>query len=385
MTFKEVLIFVAGTTPQIITETIYALSQKDIPVYPDEIFIITTSTGRRRIENTLLRQGILRKLIREYNLPDIDLTEDSFLVVRNREGKEIDDIKDESESEIMGDMITSLIQRLSTDKSIRLHCSIAGGRKTMSFYLGAALQLFGRPWDRLYHVLVTPEFETNPYFFYKPKKNRVISCKLPDGVTKRLNTKDADIYLIDLPFIRLGNRLSLHGKGFTDLVSEGQKEIDMAVIQPDVSVDLSKRVLQIGDSVISMPPVQLVIYTALLREKIDNCQHPDRQYCTECTDCHLSSLDMKHRSINRMSEDYRRLYGNNINMAQDKAKEWHNKWSKDLHFSDMLRQNMSKINKTIRNNISDPALQPYYTITRIKAYGNTRYGIRVDKRKIHIV
>jgi len=39
MNFKEILIFVAGTTPQIITETIYALSQKTRPVYPDELFI----------------------------------------------------------------------------------------------------------------------------------------------------------------------------------------------------------------------------------------------------------------------------------------------------------------------------------------------------------
>ena len=57
MNFKEVLIFVAGTTPQIITETIYALSQKHTAVSPDAIFIITTSTGRRKIEDTLLKQG----------------------------------------------------------------------------------------------------------------------------------------------------------------------------------------------------------------------------------------------------------------------------------------------------------------------------------------
>ncbi|WP_442891844.1 CRISPR-associated ring nuclease [Dissulfurispira sp.] len=40
----------------------------------------------------------------------------------------------------------------------------------MSFYMGAALQLFGRPWDRLYHVLVTPEFESNPEFFTSQRK-----------------------------------------------------------------------------------------------------------------------------------------------------------------------------------------------------------------------
>ncbi len=81
MTFKETLIFVAGTTPQIITETIYALSQKHPAVYPDEIFIITTSTGRKRIEDTLLKQGVLKRLVREYSFPDINLTEDSFIIV----------------------------------------------------------------------------------------------------------------------------------------------------------------------------------------------------------------------------------------------------------------------------------------------------------------
>ena len=151
MNYKEFLIFVAGTTPQIITETIYALSQRVPPVYPDELFIITTSTGRKRIEDTLLKQGVLKNLVREYSLPDIRLTEDSFIIVRDETGREIDDIKDEAENELMGDLITSLIQRLTADKGTRLHCSLAGGRKTMSFYLGAALQLFGRPWDKLYH------------------------------------------------------------------------------------------------------------------------------------------------------------------------------------------------------------------------------------------
>ena len=42
----------------------------------------------------------------------------------------------------------------------------------MSFYMGAAMLLFGRPWDKLYHILVTPEFETNHEFFYKPQKIR---------------------------------------------------------------------------------------------------------------------------------------------------------------------------------------------------------------------
>lgn len=54
--FKEVFIFVAGTTPQIITETIYALIQQDPPVYPDEIHVITTTHGKNSLRKILLIQ-----------------------------------------------------------------------------------------------------------------------------------------------------------------------------------------------------------------------------------------------------------------------------------------------------------------------------------------
>ncbi|ODA43496.1 hypothetical protein THER_1777 [Thermodesulfovibrio sp. N1] len=54
--FKEILVCVIGATPQIITETIYALANKNPPVYIDEIFIITTSTGKKQIENTLIKK-----------------------------------------------------------------------------------------------------------------------------------------------------------------------------------------------------------------------------------------------------------------------------------------------------------------------------------------
>ena len=41
--YREILIFVAGTTPQIITETLYGLIVgKKPPVIPDELYILTT-------------------------------------------------------------------------------------------------------------------------------------------------------------------------------------------------------------------------------------------------------------------------------------------------------------------------------------------------------
>ena len=244
--YKEIFIFVAGTTPQIITETICALSQKTIPIYPDEIFIITTLTGKRFIEKQLLDSGILSEMMLELGLPQIPITEGSFVVPKDANNFEIDDIRSEEENELMGNLITSLVRDKSNDPSSRLHCSIAGGRKTMSFYLGAALQLFGRPQDKLYHVLVTPEFELNPSFFYKPKKNRIIQGRGIDGKPKQLNTKNANIELAELPFIRLSGKISFQGKDFRELVLEGQRTIDLAMVQPELVVNLLERYIPVS-------------------------------------------------------------------------------------------------------------------------------------------
>lgn len=379
--YKELLILVAGATPQIITETIYALSQKHPPVYPDNVYIITTTTGRKRIEDTLIKQGILKKLIREYNIPPFEFGGDSFIVVKDSAGIELDDIRDEPHNEIMGNLITSIIQEKSADNAVRLHCSIAGGRKTMSFYMGAAMQLFGRPWDKLYHILVTPEFETNPDFFYKPKKNRMIEGRLPDGTVKRINTKDAEIFLAELPFIRLRDKLTipLQGKGFKELVTEGQKDLDIATIQPELMIDLSSRLLIIGGVQIKMTPVHLITYTAFARQKTDHCQQPERPYCLQCTDCFKGIVGFKRGFSEDMIKDYSILY------PLRTSGEWLNKWSREAILSDTIRQNISKINSSIKTHLNNDLLQSYYKISSLGNYGDTKYGIRVEKGKIRIV
>ncbi|MBI5375399.1 MAG: hypothetical protein HZA77_08185 [Candidatus Schekmanbacteria bacterium] len=79
--YKETFIFIIGTTPQIITETIYYLGVVNNPhITPDEIFIITTETGRNIVKSSLLAKGILKKLEDEYSLPETPLSESSFLI-----------------------------------------------------------------------------------------------------------------------------------------------------------------------------------------------------------------------------------------------------------------------------------------------------------------
>jgi len=380
--YKEIFIFVAGTTPQIITETICALSQKRNPIYPDEIFIVTTLTGKRFIEKFLINDGMLSKMVFELALPQISLTNDSFIVPVDAQNIEIDDIRNEEENELMGNVITSLVRKKSQDPSSRLHCSIAGGRKTMSFYLGAALQLFGRPQDRLYHILVTPEFESNPSFFYKPKKNRVIEGRGIDGMPMKLNTKDAKIELAELPFIRLSGKISFQGEDFRELVLEGQRTIDTAMVQPELIINLSERYIQIGETIIEMLPIQMMFYTAFLRRKLFNCVHPDRDYCRNCTDCFMTIKNdlMSKRFIEQIAEDHRSIYKNSPLRTDDFLEKWKNGIT-----GEVIRQNISKIKKAIKEQLEDDTLKPLYTVSCVKQYPGSKYGIRAEKGKIKII
>ena len=383
-TYREILIFVTGTTPQIVTETLYCLTQvAQPPVYADEIHIITTSSGKEKIQVDLLKRGRLAALSKEYNLSPIPLDSESIHVVSDEKGNPLEDIREVFHNESLGDFIANFIRERAEDPGVRLHCSLAGGRKTMSFYLGSALQLFGRPWDKLYHVLVTPEFESHPEFYYKPKKDRILGVKDSRGkIVRKLNTGDAQISLAELPFVRLRDKIPLDGRGFKELVREGQREIDMASIQPPVRVNLFEKVIYIGHVGIDMVPMQMALYVNLLRRKLEGCHFPERPYCLDCIDCFPYLGDLSNRkTLDEIAKDYQRAYGPSSGRVEEFRRHWEKKGGID---QDTLRQNISKINTTLKEAIKDETLLPYFIISPIGKHGSKRYGVRVEKGKIAI-
>ncbi len=377
---KEVFIFVVGTTPQVITETIYSLALSSPPVYPDEIYVVTTALGQQTLIENLIKRNILNDLISEYNLPEIRLNEDNILIPEGRDNQPVEDICSYEDNEALGDLITSLVREKAKDDGVRLHCSIAGGRKTMSFYLGAALQLFGRPWDRLYHVIVTPEFESQPDFYYKPKIDRDIVIKTKDGQQIVLNTSQAKIMLADLPFIRLGQKLNLKGKSFRELVSEGQKEIDLSALQPDVSVELSHRLVQVDDKTIILPPHLLFIYTVFLRQKADFCPYPHKDYCLDCKDCYRElRLLFTPEQLERHATDYARIFGDKPLKRELFLRKWKNGIPVEV-----CRQYLSKLNRVLKEELSNDTFCSLISINSIKIYASSRYGLQLEKSKITI-
>lgn len=380
--YREILIFVTGTTPQIITETLYVLAtEREETITPDEIYIITTLHGKKRIEEELMHSGRFAAFCEEYGVRPELLNENSFILLHDPGNTPLEDIRTTSDNENAGDAIANFIREKTSDMNTRLHCSIAGGRKTMSFYLGSALQLFGRPWDRLYHVLVTPEFESNPEFYYKPAEGREIVIRGKNGtITRRLYTEDAEIELAELPFIRLRDKLRLNGKTFRDLVREGQREIDTVVAQPPLRIDLKERVVAIGDVSIEFKPIHLVIYTYLLKQKTERCLYREQPYCHDCTDCFLQITDISNkRGMEAILKDYEKIYGHYSGHVENFKRTW-----KDGIDPAKLRSDISKINKDIRESLNDETLSTLYTIAAVKKYAATRYGVRVEKRKIGV-
>ena len=203
---KNILLLVTGGTPQIITETIWALAcdpQHNEQWVPDEVHIISTRYGLNEVKNKLLgKDKILTRMKNEYaQIANLRL-EDNFLhCFTDQDGNELEDLRTPEENEFAANLICEKIRYFSSDEKVSLHVSIAGGRKTMGFYAGYALSLYGRAQDRMSHVLVDEKFEKGINFYY-PSKNE--NDFIIDRENKTIGlSKDAQVWLAQIPFVRL--------------------------------------------------------------------------------------------------------------------------------------------------------------------------------------
>lgn len=378
---RQILIAVLGLTPQIVTETLYYLTQvRRPPVVPEEIHVLTTSRGRERIVEALLgKGGWFFRFCREYRIDpgSMGFDEGRVLVLRDPDGHPLEDIRTARENELAADQIIDFVRRMAQDPGVVLYCSAAGGRKTMGIYLAYALTLFGRPQDVLFHVLVSEEFETHPEFFYKPRVDRVLEVKGSDGRARSVSTGQVRIDLAEIPYVRLRDKL----EGLFDprlsygqMVARAQREVDLAPAIPDLEVDLPNRRLVIGNISVNLPPTLLVIYTHYAKNKLERCPELERGNCRNCISCFETLTETTSReSIEEMIRVYAHLCGGRQPRWQD-GFDYHN-----------LRSHFSKINRAIRDALTDPRIDQFFVICNpLRRWADARYGIRLDRSKIKI-
>ena len=257
---RRILLAVTGLSPQILTETLYALGvaqqEGGAAFIPTEIHLLTTSAGARLARTALLHPngGQFHALLADYPQLGRPAFDDAHIhIIHDAAGQPLADIRTPAENASAADSITALMAELTRDEQAQLHVSIAGGRKTMGFYLGYAFSLFARPQDELSHVLVSSPFESHPDFFYPPATPRRLATK--DG--QHLDTADARITLARIPVVRLrhGQPQSLLAgtASFGETVATIQKSLEPA----QLFIDLPGRRVLCGETPVVLPPAQL--------------------------------------------------------------------------------------------------------------------------------
>jgi len=72
-----------------------------------------------------------------------------------------------------------------------------------------------------------------------------------------------------------------------------------------------------------MVPMQLIVYSAFLREKLHRCRYSERDIYLECTDCFPTRMDLSSkRALQEMAEDYRKIYGDQSSRMEEFLRKW---------------------------------------------------------------
>ena len=256
----KILLAVTGLSPQIVTETLYALAVgQDTPWVPDEIHLITSCEGAERARLSLLDPvaGQFHALCRDYpSLATASFPPGNIHLIRDGAGQPLSDIRTPEDNALAADTIHAVVRSLTEDPDTELHVSIAGGRKTMGFYLGYCLSLVARPQDRLSHVLVSEPFESLPTFYYPPAS----PCLLHTRDGRPVHTGDARIMLAEIPFVRL--RALLPAAALSPELSFGEAvaatQAHLEAVQ--LTVHFAGRSLQCGRKSVPLPPQLFALY-----------------------------------------------------------------------------------------------------------------------------
>jgi CRISPR-associated protein (TIGR02584 family) len=265
---RTVFICVSGISPAIITETLQAMANQGIRA--DEMHVVTTAIGKADLLRRLRgpREPFAR-LCQQKDLEPGLLRDDHIHVVAGSDGAELSDIISQVDAAALAKTIGELVRRFTADQDTRIYASLAGGRKTMSFWIGCAMTLFGRPQDRLMHVLVNEPFELCADFLFKPDEPEDVTVtgrdpkgKWQQGVT--ISTAAAEINLGYVPFPHMRSRLA--GSHWLEVdrpldIERLIEDINLAEAGPMLEFSDEARTVRFGTGLqVRLGPQQYAVY-----------------------------------------------------------------------------------------------------------------------------
>lgn len=358
---KKILVFVIGMTPAIITETIYALAIQNAKWIPDEVLVFTTGYGLAQIKCRLLDSGVFSQLCQDLAV-DIDFKISDVRVVEVNNHK-LDDIRSVEDNTLFADFITFELYQLCKNNNTQIYVSLAGGRKTMGYYIGYALSLFGRQQDKLMHILVNEPFDKVYDFYYPTKKEQYYQIG-----SNHICSSQAKIELADIPFVRM--RYSLPKELLQGKISFSQAVVTLQTAMSSninrLVVDCVNKTIICNNKHIKLSAFHLAIYCYFAR-----LQYLGNGYCA------LKRIDIV--LLLELFASCLKNGKNNARFAQISAT------LNGLDFESTIRSAISKVNSKLRQELRHEAVS--FQIEAVKKTDTKikQYGIKINPEHIIIL
>lgn len=269
---KDILIGVIGLTPQVITETIYCFYTKEPKFKIKEVYVITTLPGKEKIEEELLQKGRFDELCKILRTK-IKFDENHIHLITDKNGNPLKDIRTIEDNKRVAEKIWEVLEEYTRNPDVRIHASVAGGRKTMGFFLAIFMCILGREGDTLSHVLVDEEKESSKFYFPKTKSEE-----------EKLN-------LAIIPYIRLREFLRVEKPekkiDFLGRIKSYQIELER-VFFPHIQLDFEdKKVIVNNRDEIKMSEREFFLYSLFAKKAKEKVDFIDIQKILEYIPEHL--------------------------------------------------------------------------------------------------
>lgn len=242
---RIILVSAMGTSPAVLTNMVWGLAHQKHSIVPDEIVVFITKSGKELLIQRLFDDGVWNEMRSDLKREKIEIDgklvfgATSIRVIPDAEGNEIEDLRTGDDNLRAADFMLSQLRQYTEDSETELHVSIAGGRKTMSALLFSCMTLLGRECDKVYHVLLPPEFEQGvepPFVFPEPGKTYTAKA-----TGKKYKANKVQSELFEVPFVRMRGWYQEKFKSippsYRTLISKVQTIAPPAVAYPEIEID----------------------------------------------------------------------------------------------------------------------------------------------------
>lgn len=363
---RHILLALCGTSPAVITETVWALERDGITL--NEIYVITTAVGRERVRMLLARNpdGPFHCLWKSLRCSDhaVLFDDTTIHVLTDALGQPEKDLRDVESHQRLVSLCFSLARQLTEKNDAQLHFSIAGGRKTMSSALSLAAQLTARTGDQLLHVLVTPPFDSAPDFYYPGSEPKEVQVRGENG-RFRVNSEDARVDLIRLPILRFRDLLD---KDTVDRILDNPEVL--SELPPPIPLEIDCRVGVLryrGVESNRIPPAHLALYSFFANARMKKVGK----------DGFLSLAEVEERR----GEILNWLLKMGHVTSQSMASTLYVDDLEPVEFDKVIRTYISKLKATIGKTFGHPE----FSIVSRRVDSQTLYGIGMPENSVRIL